>query len=496
MADVDITIGAKDAASKAMTSVGRSTANLSKQVDALSTKTGKLESVNSAMMKMAGAIGGAYLAIKGAQAAWAFIDSANAAFLVQDKAARGATDAQMAYASQLQRVVGVGDEVTLGLMKQAEQLGINKDFTDEVATAAIGYSKAMGTDAKEALKMIVENQGDFVKINEIATRGLEAQKEAMQGLEGVQTRATNSWGDMLEVVGQILAPIRAIVSQGFAVFAEVVQTALAPAANLAKEAMGQLPAIFEWVNSVVIGTVTAIEVVIGNFPLVVEAAVTQAQLYWIQLSESVKHAFTVVMPAYLNWFGENWTTILTDIFQAGLTIVQNRMRQYADIIMSLWDWVSSGFQGGAEAIFSEIGTIASRNLLEGFEVQTAALPEIVARQMTDKEMELKARIGEIGSAIGTEFSTKFTERMNAAGETFEGFSTKVDLSAGMRDFASKNSSGSQSLQASSGRLLTRGRADDPNAKIVDNTKATVRELQEINRREQNKRTVVRVEYAR
>jgi ABC-type transporter Mla subunit MlaD len=421
MSDVKIAIGAQDTASKVLQQVGNSTKQLDGNVNKLA---GGFKGLAVAM----GPLVAVFAAFKAASAVLSTIGDSNEAFLIQEKAARGASDAQKDYANQMQRVLGVGDEVSLGLMKQAELLGISKGQTDEAVAAAVGLAKVTGQGLPEALKKVSQamngNASSFAEvipgiaemateqeklaaINALATRGLEEQKASMQGLEGIQTRANNSWGDMLEVIGSILAPIRAIISQGIAVFAETMQSALVPAVELASAAMQALPAIFEWVNSAIVGAITFIEVVIGNFPAIVQAAAMQAQLYWLQMSEAVKHTFTVVIPAYLAWFGDNWVNLLTDVFSAGLTITQNYIQNYADIILRLWDFVSSGFKGGAESLFADIGDIASRNLLEGFEARTQSLPEILSRQITSEEQRLQDQIGQIGESLGTEFSDKF-----------------------------------------------------------------------------------------
>lgn len=496
--DVQIKISAQDAASRVLAGVGSNTRKLEQDM-------GRLAKGANTLKAAFGPLLAAFAAVRSVQAIGQMISDANEAFLIQEKAARGATDAQLAYASQMQRVLGIGDEVSLGLMRQAELLGISKDQTDEAAQAAIGLSQATGAGLEESLKKVTQamngnanafaevipgisematEQEKLAAINELATRGLEAQKSSMQGLEGIQTRANNSWGDMLEVIGQILAPIRAIISQGFAVFAETMQSALVPAVNMAKMAMEALPAVFEYVNSAIVGAITFIEVVIGNFPAIVMAAVNQAELYWIQFSESIKHVLTGVIPSYLEWFGRNWLNLLTDIFSAGLTLVQNYVKNYGDALLALWDWVSSGFEGGATALFSSVSEIASRNLLEGFEASTEALPDVIARQITEREMELSQKIGATGAAIGTEFATKFSERMAAVNETFADFSTQANLTANEAANAmSASRATNQSLQAAEGRLLTRGRSDDPNAKIADNTKSTVEELKKLNARQ-------------
>lgn len=495
--DVQIKISAQDAASRVLAGVGANTRKLDQDMGRLAKGVGSLKAAFGPLLAV-------FAAVKSVQAIGQMIGDANAAFLVQEKAARGMTDAHKAFANQMQRVAGVGDEVTLSMMKQASQMGIADEKLEDVIKVAAGLSEVMGTDIESALikaaqaaegntevfsRMIpglrdmATEEEKLAAISDLASKGLQQKRDDMGQLIGIQQRATNSWGDMLEVIGQILAPIRAIISQGFAVFAETMQSALIPAVNLASAAMSALPAVFEYVNSAIVGAITFIEVVIGNFPAIVQMSINQTELYWIQLSESVKHILTAAMPSYLEWFGENWMNMLTDIFSAGLTLVQNYIRNYADALLALWDWVSSGFKGGAVALFESVAEIASRNLLEGFEATTASLPDVIARQITDREMELSAKIGATGAAIGTEFATKFIERMAAVNETFADFSTQANLTANEAASAMSASrgAGNQNLQASEGRLLTRGRSEDKGLdKVAKNTEKTVEKLDTLN----------------
>lgn len=500
--DINIGIGAKGAATAALglKKVGDSANHLQRDLGGLSKATAGLRTAFAPLL-------GIFAAFKGLQAVSSAISQSNEAFLTQSRAARGATDAQKSFASEMQGALGIGDEVTLGIMRQARALGIQESQLEEAAKAAVGLSNATGEGHAEALKKVnraMQGQTDafaeaipglkdmktetekLAAINDLISRGLEEQSNKMQGLEGIQTRATNSWGDMLEVIGEILAPIRAIVSQGIAVFAESMQSALVPAVELARAAMANLPPILDVVSQAVIGAVTVVDVAFNNLPGIVQIASETVQLSMLQISESVKHVFTSTIPQYLTWFGENWYTMLTDIFSAGLTVAQNYVQNYADTLLALWDWVASGFKGGAGKLFSDVTEIATRSLLDGFEAKTAALPDIIERKITDREQQLAQSIGKVATRIGDEFTNKFNDRLAAAQKTFESFKTTADIqfTDTAQDKINSKQDATQKLAATESRLLTRGRGDDPNAKIADNTKATVAELKKLNAKKQ------------
>jgi hypothetical protein len=319
----------------------------------------------------------------------------------------------------------------------------------------------------------------------------------MEGLPAVFEwigKAIVSAMTMIEIV------VRRTVEE-FVYFGGMISGPFVAASQVASQALGGLSSVFEFVSNAIITGITVLDVAVSNIPQIFQAATAQAELYWLQFSESIKHQLTVVIPTYLKWFGDNWLNILNDVFDAGLTVTQNYIKNYADIILSLWDWVSSGFAGGAEKLFGDVATIASRNLLEGFEAQTQALPEIMERQLTSREQQLSEKIGSIGAKLGeeftsklnarmdgTEFADKFKSRMDSISKTFEDFSITANVTPDLAAIASLGAGAKKDqaseLRATEGRLLTRGRADDPNAKIADNTAETAKQLQMMNARQE------------
>lgn len=481
-----------------------------------------------------------FAALKAVQGVTSLISDSTEAYLTQERAARSATDAQKAYAAGLQSQIGVGDEVSLQLMRQAEMLGINKDQADEAALAAIGLAKATGQSQTEALRKINQamqgnanamgelipgiaqmetEQEKMAAVNELVNRGLQEQARSYSGLEGAQTRASNSIGDLLEVVGQILAPTRALISQGLAVLAESLQTMLAPAAEAAQAAIAALPdtlaraeafvrVVIESVSAVfgdlvasvvpsmntvqsvvdaaiqgIVGAITFAEVILTNFPQVVDYLASSVELQLVRIGEEFKHVFTSVIPQYVAWFGENFFNLMQDALNAARTVIENRVKQFADILLSLWDFVKSGFEGGATGLFSRVGEIANRNLLEGFEAKTQELPDMIVRSISTREQQLEQRIGSIAQNLGTQFSDKFTERMERINGAVakQAEDLQANLQPGAVDETGKNQLAGQAsnLQATQGRLLTRGRQDDPVSQVADNTKKTNEKLNDL-----------------
>ena len=298
-------------------------------------------------------------------------------------------------------------------------------------------------------------------INEAAARGLNDLQAETDTTAGAMARSAGAFGDLQEKIGAILAPIYKVVYEGLAVFAETLQTAMGPALDMVgqkisgagafvsafMETMKALGAVvgaviqstvavvqsfvtaffggFSAVSDAstttkdvirsfaegVIGFITKFEVVLTNLPAVAELMAAGVALRLEGLRADMQHAFTVAIPAYVEWFSDNFVNLATDAFNAYITIAQNWSKNVTDIIKRTWDFITSGFEGGLGGLASDIGDIAGRNLLDGFEAQTQALPEIAERQATSMEKLLANRMGQIGTDLAQEYQDKMTDRL-------------------------------------------------------------------------------------
>jgi phage-related minor tail protein len=245
---IDFVIGGKDQAKPAMSSVEKSLTRLEQKTDSLKKSTLSLS-------KVTGALAAAYVAVKAGVALLGGLDKVNAAYDQQVAGVEGlevalklqgvAVDVEskrlQAFASDMQKLTGVGDEVTLGLMRQAAMLGVDADQLDDAAKAAIGLSEATGKGLEESLMLVQKGlEGDLNAFGEVipairtmkteeeklaavlalSQRGLEAKAEASNTVAGMSERASGAVGDLMESVGALLAPVRMLISSGIKVLAE------------------------------------------------------------------------------------------------------------------------------------------------------------------------------------------------------------------------------------------------------------------------------------
>jgi hypothetical protein len=508
VADVEFRIGGKDDTGKAIASATKGLSRLELSFGQIVKAAGGFAAVNASInlvsrgfSNLAGLVGQGV----------ADFDKATEAQRALTKAMElngGATDEQvakqMSLADALERTTNVEAETTAELMKSAAMLGVQNDQLGEVAKTAIGLSEAMGVSLEDGLKKArLATEGNFSSFNKLipslkdmatneerlaavmslANKGLEQKTGQADGAAGAYERMSNRVGNMMEKIGEAISPFRKLAFDGIGFAADKITEAIIPAiaamGPIIESAQGWLESFRQFVVFMVNSAITSFtfwEVVIGNFGTVIEMMVASAQLQFERLVETIKHALTVQIPAYASWFAGNFTKLMTDAFNATVTIASNLGTKIASILSRIWEFVSSGMSGGFDKLSEDIGKLAAGSLLEGFKATADELPEIAARAMTDREKELTERLGSLGSKIGDEFNKKLSGRLIGTEEAVTSVSKAVLSSAGGGSAQDKKASdavsemlggggsgtggGGGALQATSGRLLSRGPGSD------------------------------------
>lgn len=290
--DVNIVIGAQDQASKILADVGKSTEKLAAQMSKASEQTSKTQKTFDFALKGFIAFKVAAMAATGAvkavTASIAGMQASVEAFNTQEEAARGMTQAQIDFAASLQVATNVGDEATLGLLRQAEAMGATKDTSNELVTAAVGLAEAFGINQTEALKKVMQatngnanalqelipairtattEEEKLALITQAAATGLEKLQADADTTKGAMERSAGAFGDLSEKIGALFAPIYKVTHTGLAIFAETLQTALGPAIDLVNNGFEGLQpyvdAFMEGMQAAAVVVGTAVEVIVS-----------------------------------------------------------------------------------------------------------------------------------------------------------------------------------------------------------------------------------------
>lgn len=510
---IDFVIGGKDQAKPAMASVEKSLERLEKKTDSLGSATSRLA-------KVTGALVGAYAAFKGVVAMIGGVGRLNAAYDQQTEAVKGlevALGLQGAsvsvesarlqkFAGDMQKLTGVGDELTLAMMKQASMMGVATEDLDDMAKAAIGLGEVMGTSAESGMEMMRRAQeGNFMQfqrtfpeiakmateeeklafVTALAAKGLEAKVEASNRVAGMSERASGAVGDLMESVGALLAPVRILISAGIKTLAESLSTLLVPAVAYAEEVLANIGPMMDWVREKVIagingviGAFTFLEVTLKNLDQLWIYVESYVELTMRQIGETIMHTLVEVIPAYVMWFGENIINLFRDAWNGVLQVFYNATRMIAEILIELWEFVVNDMGSGSAALGERIGAILASGLTTGFESALTELPNIAARQISEREQQLTDTMAKIGDNLGGEFAEKMKARMvGAAAGIGDGINKEIDLSLNAAgesasDNKAKRKDGTlgASINAMESRLLTRGPGSTYEQQMLGETK--------------------------
>lgn len=142
------------------------------------------------------------------------------------KAANETLKDYKSFASELQGITTVGDEVTLKLLQVAESMGATTQQSKDAAKGAIGLSKAFGISLETAMRgVILANNGQYEMLqryiptlrtaNSDTEKAAALQKAMADGMRiasaeaetasGRVTQLSNTWGDLQENIGRSIS---------------------------------------------------------------------------------------------------------------------------------------------------------------------------------------------------------------------------------------------------------------------------------------------------
>ena len=523
----DIVISAQDQASKILDKVGGSTKVLAKDVStagkAIESSTGGINVSFKNLLGPVAALTAGFAAFKGLASLGSFFSDSISGFDDATEATRKLSTAidlsggnakesiegHLALADAIEKQLNVDADVVQGLMAQASALGVSDEKLDAVTKTAIGLSETMGIGLDEALqKARLATEGNFKafeklnpKITELATgeeklsavlamaeKGLIQKSEAAGSAAQADERAGFALGLLKDNIGAVLSPLQSLVYDGFAIVVESIQGAFGPSIESAgayfESFRETVVSGAQFLAESIIAAVTWIEVGWNNLPTVFEMVQNSVLLSLETLRADIEYILITVIPAYATWFADNFVNILVDAGTAYITAWMNIAKSVGEIAKTLYDVIVGNID--ISTAMNRIGESAGRSLLEGFEAQTQALPEIADRAMTDTEKILNRSLDTSATSLLDQFNTKFNERL---GQIEDGLSKdpivgkidlEVDTDALNRQIKPDKIKTSESvLQVTESRLLTRGGSDDPTMQTAANTAIAAKELQEM-----------------
>ncbi len=159
-------------------------------------------------------------------------------------------------------------------------------------------------------------------------------------------------------------------------------------------AKGMISPILNWLQKACITAFAGVTFVIKEWRLILRLAMVRAVYHIVQFANQVKYFFTVVIPATLKWFWENWRDIFTTIWNFTKTVIGNMWENIKNFFGNVWKWMK-----GEETDWQWTG------LLEGFESTLKELPKIAEREITGLEKDMGVLIEKLNKDIGKKWKT-------------------------------------------------------------------------------------------
>lgn len=450
MADLEVTLGAKNEASEVLRQFQQDFQNAGQNIQFSLRGLGQLAGLTAVVV---GVVEGAKAIANFATSSVTAFDEVNKSAIrlnetlaVLPNAAGVSGDQLSKLAEQLERVTNVDQSQIVNQMAAAARRGADPGQLDEMAEAAIGLARVFDRDLGSAMRLVEQaTQGNFeafrglipqidalateeeklAAVSKLAQTGLENKAQAARS-SMESTEALNvAMKQLYQTVGALLAPVRDVVYKGLVLINDFLVAELMPNMGAFEDTVESVRQTVEdvamQIASAFVSGFTMAETAINHFADVVNIAIDSATLQMLRLVNDVPFMFRG-MVEQVTWLMENLENIVKGLYSGQFT----------------------------------------------FEEAFSRMPEIGERAITETERALQESVNRGVGDLFTEFDRKFRERMDALRRGFE-MPFDVNLEKDKRPRASGLQNQLRDLQAFESRILTRGPAQSPVDKIAENT---------------------------
>ena len=379
-----------------------------------------------------------------------------------------------AFAQEMQRLTVVGDETTLAMLAQAESFGLTGDAAERAIKNSIAMQSAFGVNAQSALRytaaleegnatMLTRYLPSLREIEDESERVAEAQRilgnafssaEAeAQGSTGQMIQMKNAVGDLLEVVGGVIAEAIMPLVRRMKELAEQAQTVNPAMIKMGVVIAGVVASIGPLL--IVLGSLTkAIAVVLSPLALKL-AAITALSLGIVYLAKNLDvlmNRFRVVFATMANvvlkqvdsmletlgrFFGIFDNKMLVSITSARALLmsltqdvpeIEGEFQNMGEFIQSVIADLGSAFEWLSNRIFTGSGGVvsATKEVARAFEGATFGASNLsfalntvvttaqkIPQSMQDAWVSIQrmAQVSEFARQIATDFTSSFGHGM-------------------------------------------------------------------------------------
>lgn len=145
-----------------------------------------------------------------------------------------------------------------------------------------------------------------------------------------------------------------------------------------------------------------VEAAVINWRATLELGFVTTKLAMLAFWQDARHTFTVAVPAYLQWFGDEFWHIMETIASYAKAAWENIIENVAQAMVAVWN-----------VIQGQPWEFAWTPLLRGAENTIGKLPEIAERALTGTEFALSNRMDELSAQIGAGVQDRYTKLLEA-----------------------------------------------------------------------------------
>jgi hypothetical protein len=230
----------------------------------------------------------------------------------------------------------------------------------------------------------------------------ELQKEfggAAQAVSDPFTRLGNVIGDIGESIGGAILPTLQAV-------AEMVASQVLPGIE---SVQAKFAGVGDTIYSHVVPAFQQAIAYVTNWRAYAEIGILKVELAFVQFGNTVAHVLTETLPAYMEWFGNNWRALFTDLVSFTQTVFANLGENIGSAMEAIWEYIASG---GATSL-----SLSWTPLLEGFKATAEALPQVAERIPSELEKKMQAMIGNLQTEVANNMKTTLDGLQKATEKT-------------------------------------------------------------------------------
>jgi hypothetical protein len=272
---------------------------------------------------------------------------------------------------------------------------VGKALNDPVrgVTALRKVGVSFSEEQQKQIKQL-QTSGDLAGAQAIILQELQNEfGGAARAVADPFTILSNVIGDIMEMLGGALLPtLQTIAVEVLGVFqrnTESIQAAFTLLGDIIKSV------VFNYIRLMKIEFNLA-TVAVQNLGDIAQLVFLRVQLAAMTLGRVVAHFFMEELPAYFDWFLNNWRDIWTTAVNFVGTAFTNMGSNIADSMTEIWDYIASGGTDSLEMAWTP--------LLEGFENTIGELPKVAASIPSAVEAELETQAADLQEKLAAKFS--------------------------------------------------------------------------------------------